>query len=87
MKKTWLEGIEAVNVNNPVSAWNGWFETVVLTAIVIVASFCHPAARSFPFGRRFSLAGIGPFAGRPTVWIRLWFCQCIVDIGDIGRGH
>lgn len=39
MKKPWLEGIEVINVNTPVSAWGGWFETFVLTAIVIAASF------------------------------------------------
>ena len=39
MKKPWLEGIEVINVNTLVSAWGGWFETFVLTAIVIAASF------------------------------------------------
>ena len=39
MKKPWLEGIEVIDVNTPVSAWGGWFETFVLTAIVIAASF------------------------------------------------
>ena len=39
MKKPWLEGIEVINVNTPVSAWGGWFETLMLTAIVIAASF------------------------------------------------
>jgi hypothetical protein len=39
MKKPWLEGIEVIDVNTPVSVWGGWFETFVLTAIVIAASF------------------------------------------------
>ncbi|MEO5655095.1 MAG: protein PelD [Nitrosospira sp.] len=39
MKKPWLEGIEVIDVNTPVSAWGGWFETFVLTAIVIAVSF------------------------------------------------
>jgi hypothetical protein len=39
MKKPWLEGIEVVNVNNPVSAWGGWLETFILAALVIAASF------------------------------------------------
>lgn len=39
MKKTWLEGIEVIDVNTPVSAWGGWFETFVMVAIVIAASF------------------------------------------------
>lgn len=39
MKKPWLEGIEVVNVNEPVSAWGGWLETFILAALVIAASF------------------------------------------------
>ena len=39
MKKPWLEGIEVVNVNDPVSAWGGWLETFILAALVIAASF------------------------------------------------
>lgn len=39
MKKPWLEGIEVIDVNTPVTVWGGWFETFVLTAIVIAASF------------------------------------------------
>ncbi|GAB1719415.1 MAG: pellicle/biofilm biosynthesis protein PelD [Nitrosospira sp.] len=39
MKKPWLEGIEIVNVNSPDSAWGGWLETFILTALVIAASF------------------------------------------------
>jgi hypothetical protein len=39
MKKPWLEGIEVIDVNKAVPPWGGWFETLVLTALVVAASF------------------------------------------------
>ncbi|PTR17417.1 hypothetical protein C8R31_101580 [Nitrosospira sp. Nsp2] len=39
MKKPWLEGIEVIDVNKAVPPWGGWFETLLLTALVMAASF------------------------------------------------
>jgi hypothetical protein len=60
MKKPWLEGIEVVNVNNPASAWAGWFETIALTAIVIVASFVTQQQDPFRLSGGFPWPILGP---------------------------
>lgn len=60
MKKPWLEGIDAVNVNNPDSAWSGWFETVALTVIVIVSSFITQQQDPFRLGGGFPWPVLGP---------------------------
>lgn len=61
MKKPWLEGIEVVNVNNPESAWGGWFETIALTVIVIVASFITQQQEDpFRLGGGFPWPVLGP---------------------------
>lgn len=60
MKKPWLEGIEVVNVNNPDSAWGGWFETIALTAIMIVASFATQQQDPFRLGGGFPWPILGP---------------------------
>lgn len=60
MKKPWLEGIEAVNVNNPDSAWGGWFETIALTVIVIVASFITQPQDPFRLDGGFPWPLLGP---------------------------
>jgi hypothetical protein len=39
MKKPWLEGIEVIDVDTPVSKWGGWLETFALATIVIATSF------------------------------------------------
>lgn len=60
MKKPWLEGIEVVNVSNPSSAWAGWFETIALTAIMIVASFVTQQQDPFRLGGGFPWPVLGP---------------------------
>lgn len=60
MKKPWLEGIEVVNVNNPDSVWGGWFETIALTVIVIVASFITQPQDPFRLGGGFPWPVLGP---------------------------
>jgi hypothetical protein len=60
MKKPWLEGIEVVNVNNQGSAWGGWFETIALTAIMIVASFVTQQQDPFRLGGGFPWPVLGP---------------------------
>ena len=60
MKKPWLEGIEVVNVNNQGSAWGGWFETIALTAIMIVASFVTQQQDPFRLGGGFPWLVLGP---------------------------
>lgn len=60
MKKPWLEGIEVVNVNNLGSAWAGWFETIALTAIMIVASFVTQQQDPFRLGGGFPWPILGP---------------------------
>ncbi|PTR06205.1 hypothetical protein C8R32_11253 [Nitrosospira sp. Nsp5] len=60
MKKPWLEGIEVVNVNNQGSAWGGWFETIALTVIMIVASFVTQQQDPFRLGGGFPWPVLGP---------------------------
>lgn len=60
MKKPWLEGIEVVNADNPVSTWSGWLETFVLTAIVMAASFFTQQHDPFRLSGGFPWPVLGP---------------------------
>ena len=84
MKKTWLEGIEAVNVNNPVSAWNGWFETVVLTAIVIVASFATQQQDPFRLGGGFPWPVLGPLLAGLRYGFAYGFVSALLILAILG---
>ena len=87
MKKPWLEGIEVVDVNNPVSAWGGWLETLVLTAIVLVASFVTQQHDPFRLGGGFPWPVLAPLLAGLRYGFVSWFCQRLADIGNIGSGH
>ncbi|SEK60883.1 protein PelD [Nitrosovibrio tenuis] len=60
MKKPWLEGIEIIDVNQPVPAWSGWAETFALTAIVLVASFVTRQDDPFRLGMGFPWPILAP---------------------------
>ncbi|MCC2682195.1 MAG: hypothetical protein K0S36_1759 [Nitrosospira multiformis] len=60
MKKPWLEGIEVVDVNTPISAWGDWFETFVITVVVIAASFITQQADPFRLSGGFPWAVLAP---------------------------
>lgn len=84
MKKPWLEGIEVVNANNPVSVWGGWFETFVLTAIVIGASFMTQQHDPFRLGGGFPWPLLGPLLAGLRYGFAYGFVSALLILAALG---
>ncbi len=84
MKKPWLEGIEVVNVNNPASAWGGWLETFVLTAIVMVASFATQQHDPFRLGGGFPWPVLGPLLAGLRYGFAYGFVSALLILAILG---
>ena len=84
MKKPWLEGIEVINVNNPVSVWGGWLETFILTAIVIVASFVTEQRDPFRLGGGFPWPVLGPLLAGLRYGFVYGFVSALLILAALG---
>lgn len=84
MKKPWLEGIEVVDVNTSVSAWGGWFETFVLTAVVIAASFITKQADPFRLSGGFPWAVLAPLLAGLRYGFVFGFVSALVTLAVLG---
>ncbi|MEP7073152.1 MAG: protein PelD [Nitrosospira sp.] len=84
MKKPWLEGIEVVNASNPASAWGGWLETFVLTAIVVVASFVTQQHDPFRLGGGFPWPVLGPLLAGLRYGFVFGFVSALLILATLG---
>jgi polysaccharide biosynthesis protein PelD len=85
MKKPWLEGIEVINVNNPISVWGGWLETFLLTAIVIGASFATGQHYDpFRLGSGFPWPVLGPLLAGLRYGFAYGFVSSLLILATLG---
>lgn len=84
MKKPWLEGIEVVDVNTPVSVWGGWLETFVLTAIVIGASFITQQSDPFRLSGGFPWPVLAPLLAGLRYGFVYGFVSALLILANLG---
>lgn len=85
MKKPWLEGIEIVNVNSPDSAWGGWLETFILTALVIAASFATQQGHDpFRLGGGFPWPILAPLLAGLRYGFAYGFVSALLILATLG---
>jgi hypothetical protein len=84
MKKPWLEGIEVVDVNTPVSVWGGWLETFVLTIIVIAASFLTQQQDPFRLGGGFPWPVLAPLLAGLRYGFVYGFVSALLILANLG---
>lgn len=84
MKKPWLEGIEIIDVNTPESAWGGWLETFVLTAIVIAASFFTQQHDPFRLGGGFPWPVLAPLLAGLRYGFVYGFVSALLILATLG---
>jgi hypothetical protein len=84
MKKPWLEGIEVVDVNTPVSVWGGWLETFVLTIIVIAASFLTQQQDPFRLGGGFPWPVLAPLLAGLRYGFVYGFASALLILANLG---
>ena len=84
MKKPWLEGIEVVDVNTPVSVWGGWLETFALTIIVIAASFLTQQQDPFRLGGGFPWPVLAPLLAGLRYGFVYGFASALLILANLG---
>jgi polysaccharide biosynthesis protein PelD len=84
MKKPWLEGIEVVNASNPASTWGGWLETLVLTAIVMGASFVTQQHDPFRLSGGFPWPVLGPLLAGLRYGFVYGFVSALLTLAILG---
>lgn len=84
MKKPWLEGIEVVNASSPASTWGGWLETLVLTAIVMGASFLTQQDDPFRLSGGFPWPVLGPLLAGLRYGFVYGFVSALLTLAILG---
>jgi polysaccharide biosynthesis protein PelD len=84
MKKPWLEGIEVIDVNTPVSRWSGWFETFILTAILIAASFITQQEDPFRLNGGFPWLVLAPLLAGLRYGFVYGFVSALLTLAILG---
>lgn len=84
MKKPWLEGIEVVDVNTSESAWGGWLETLLLTIIVIAASFLTSRHDPFRLGEGFPWPVLAPLLAGLRYGFAYSFASALLILAVLG---
>ena len=84
MKKPWLEGIEIVDVNTSEPAWGGWVETLLLTFIVVTASFLTSGDDPFRLREGFPWPVLAPLLAGLRYGFAYSFTSALLTLAVLG---
>ena len=84
MKKPWLEGIEVVDVNTSEPAWGGWLETLLLTFIVVAASFLTSEDDPFRLREGFPWPVLAPLLAGLRYGFAYSFASALLTLAVLG---